>query len=242
VDRARYLELLATDGQLLQLAAGADLQALVPTCPGWTVSDLVSHVAQVYEHKIACIRLGGAAPDPWPPQWPQDQDHLTWLGDAHRRLLQLLTTVDLDSPSWTWWPQDQTAGFWVRRMAQETAIHRADAQGAFGEVTSVDTELAVDGIDELLALMLAGDWSDEPQTDSIGTTVVAASGQAWRIDMQPDRVTVNGDGSDSDARVAGAASDLLLWLWGRSSDASVLITGDRAVSRRLRERIAIATQ
>jgi hypothetical protein len=53
---------------------------------------------------------------------------------------------------------------------------------------------------------------------------------------------VNDADGDSDTGVIGAPSDLLLWLWGRSSDASVQISGDRAVSRQLRQRIALATQ
>ena len=220
----------------------ADLGAPVPTCPGWTVGDTVSHIAEVYEHKIACIRMGGEVPDPWPPPWPLDQDLMAWFVDAHQRLLDVLATVDPASPSWTWWPPDQTAGFWIRRMAQETAMHRVDVQGASGGVTSIDAELAVDGIDELLTMMLAGDWSDDVQPGSIGTTVVRVGDRAWRIVLLPDRVTVNDAGDDSDACVTGAASDLLLWLWGRSSDASVRVAGDRAVNRRLRERIALATQ
>ncbi|MGH3615867.1 MAG: hypothetical protein ACRDRK_25385 [Pseudonocardia sp.] len=33
-------------------------------------------------------------------------------------------------------------------MAQETAMHRVDVQGASGGVRSIDAELAVDGIEE----------------------------------------------------------------------------------------------
>jgi hypothetical protein len=34
------------------------------------------------------------------------------------------------------------------------------------------------GIDEVLVMMLAGDWSDDPQPGSSGTVVVAASNHA----------------------------------------------------------------
>jgi uncharacterized protein (TIGR03083 family) len=149
------------------------------------VGDTVSHIAEAYEHKIACIRLCSTAPDPWPPPWPSDQDRLAWFGDAHQRLLNVLKTVDPAAPSWTWWPPDQTAGFWVRRMAQETAIHRVDGQGASGGVTSVDAELAIDGIDELLLMMVAGDWSDDVQPGSVGTTVAEAGNRVWQIAMTP---------------------------------------------------------
>lgn len=81
--------------------------------------DVVEHVAEVYEHKIACIRLAGIRPDPWPPAWPQDRDPLAWFAAAHRRLLELLAATDPTTRSWTWWPPDQTAGFWLRRMARK---------------------------------------------------------------------------------------------------------------------------
>ena len=83
MDRLRYLELLDVDGRLLSTAAADDLRADVPACPGWTVGDVVRHTAEVYEHKIACIQLAGARPDPWPPRWPADRDPVTWFVEAH---------------------------------------------------------------------------------------------------------------------------------------------------------------
>ncbi len=35
---------------------------------------------------------------------------------------------------------------------------------------------------------------------------------------------------------------LLLWLWGRAPDAAVTATGDEGAVRRLRDRLALATQ
>ncbi len=228
MDRSRYLELLDADGQVLRRAAAQGLQAAVPP--------------SVYEHKIACIRLRGERPDPWPPPWPAGRDPLAWFADAHGRLLEVLSSTDPGAPSWTWWPPDQTAGFWVRRMAQETAVHRADMQSAFGAVTPIDAELAVDGVEEVLVMMLAGDWSDDVQAGSTGTIVVAAAGRAWQVRMSPDRVSVGDASGDAEAQVTGEPSDLLLWLWGRAPESVLRVTGDRAVARRLRERLALATQ
>ena len=55
--------------------------------------DLVTHVAQVYEHKIACTELG-TQPDPWPPAWPADRDDVVWLTDAHARLLAMFARTN----------------------------------------------------------------------------------------------------------------------------------------------------
>lgn len=242
MDRSRYLELLRSDGALLRDAAARDLDAKVPTCPGWAVRDAVAHTAEVYEHKLACIAAEGERPDPWPPSWPHDRDPLAWYADAHRRIVDVLDRTNPLAPSWTWWPGDQTAGFWVRRMAQETAVHRADVESAFGPITPVDAELAVDGVDEVLVMMLAGDWSTDPQPDLGGTVAVSTGGRTWVVSMAPESVTVTESSGDAEATVSGEPSDVLLWLWGRASDDVVTFGGDRDVARRFRERLVLATQ
>lgn len=127
-------------------------------------------------------------------------------------------------------------------MAQETAVHRADVESAFGAITPIDVELAIDGIDEVLTMMLAGDWSDAPQPGSSGTVVIATADQVWQVVMFADHITVGEATGDADARVTGEPSDLLLWLWGRSPDAMVQMDGDAVPIRRLRARLALATQ
>src|SRR5438034_4102763 len=96
-------------GTRLADAADQDLTADVPTCPGWSVTDLVNHVAEVYEHKIASTELQ-QAPDPWPPKWPADRDPVEWFRDAHGRLLAMFNAHEPTDPSPTWWPDDQTVG------------------------------------------------------------------------------------------------------------------------------------
>lgn len=238
MDRDRYLDLLRHDGALLRSAA-TDLDAPVPTCPGWTVRDAVEHTAEVYEHKVACIAAGGTRPQPWPPERPEGEDPLSRFDTAFARLVETLAATDPAAPSWTWWPEDQTAGFWVRRMAQETAVHRADVQSAAGTVTPVDAELAVDGVDEVLVMMLAGDWSTDAQPDLTGSARVTTGGRSWRVVMAPEQVDVTEDGGDAEATVSGEPSDVLLWLWGRAGDDAVRIEGDAS---RFRARLALATQ
>jgi uncharacterized protein (TIGR03083 family) len=243
MDAAGYLKHLAADGALLSRTATKDLSAPVPLCPGWDVRDAVRHTAEVYEHKMACIALGGARPDPWPPEWPADQDPIAWFDDAHRRLLETLRTTDPAAPSWTWWPDDQTAGFWVRRMAQETAVHRADVELAFGPPTPVDPELAVDGIDELLVLMLEGDWTGDEAPDLTGTMAVTTAGRTWTVTMTADRVVVEeGLAKGPEVTVSAQPSPLLLWLYGRAPDDVVGMSGDPRAAGRLRQRLALATQ
>jgi len=242
VERATFLSHLDSDSRLLAEAAARNVAAEVPHCPGWTVRQAVEHVAQVYEHKLAAIESRGSRPDPWPPAWPPDRDPLDWFADVRARLLDTLANTDPAQPSWTWWPPDQTAGFWVRRMAQETAVHRVDVEAATGAATPVDAELALDGVDEVLEMMLAGDWSADPQPDLIGTVQVGTDDRHWLVEMAPTEVTVHADGGKPEAAVTGEPSPLLLWLWGRASDAEVQVSGDRQAAGRLRKRLALATQ
>jgi uncharacterized protein (TIGR03083 family) len=242
MDYTTYVGHVQRDGQRLVDAASGSLSEEVPSCPGWNVSDLVSHVAQVYEHKMACTALG-RFPDPWPPEWPADRDPIEWFGDARRRLLEMFEANGPTTPSATWWPADQTVGFWARRMAHETAVHRTDAELAIGAPTPVDAELAVDGVEEVLLLMLAGDWSDEPDDAATGQRVaISTGGRTWDVTLGRESVSIAENGGAGDATLGGNPSDVLLWLWGRSPDERVRRSGDEQAIRLLRSRLVLATQ
>lgn len=242
MDYATYVGHVKEDGQRLAAAASGSLSEEVPSCPGWTVSDLVTHVAEVYEHKIACTALG-KAPDPWPPEWPADRDPIEWFGDAHGRLLEMFERSGPTTPSATWWPPDQTVGFWARRMAHETAVHRTDAELAIGKLTPVNAELAVDGVDEILVIMLAGDWSDDPDDAATGQRVaISTGGRRWGVTLEREAVSIDDDGGAGDATLGGDPSDVLLWLWGRSPDERGMRSGDEDALRLLRSRLVLATQ
>ncbi len=237
-----FVDHVRADGRTLADAADGNIDAAVPTCPGWSVRDLVVHIAQVYEHKIECTRLG-KAPDPWPPEWPQADDPVPWFRDAHARLLGMFETNDASSPSATWWPADQTVGFWARRMAHETAVHRVDAELARGASSPVDAALATDGVDEILHIMLAGDWSDDADDAMTGQRVaVETGGRMWQVVLDREAMTVtDGDGA-ADATLLGPPSDVLLWLWGREPDDRVEMSGDQEAHRLMRTRLLMATQ
>jgi uncharacterized protein (TIGR03083 family) len=236
----RYLAAIATDAERLITAARQDLDAPVSSCPGWLVSDVVEHLAVVYLHKIACTELL-QAPDPWPPEPPHD-DPIAWLGSARDELLTELESRGPDAPSYTWFPPDQTVGFWYRRMAHETAIHRVDVEHAVGTRTPVEPDLALDGIDEVLTLMLAGDWSHDPQPGPERSLALYAGERSWSVQLGPDRVTVAAPAADPDAiRISAEPSELLLWLWGRGTKSDIR-TNDPEAAQALRDRIALATQ
>lgn len=247
-----YVAHLRSDAARLAAVAAPRLTEPVPSCPGWDVAALVEHTAMVYQHKIACMRLGRRpAESDWPPEVPSG-DPVEWLRSSLDELVGELTSRGPDAPSYTWHPSDQTVGFWFRRMAQETAVHRVDGELAAHEVTPIDAALAADGVDELLVAFLSGacggGWADEPVPDASGRRVaVRTGGLSWLLTLQPAAVPVRrdptaADGAAADVTVTGEPHDLLLWLWGgRVSDDVVSVAGDRGVLPEFRARLDLVT-
>ena len=237
-----FMAQLEADGERIAEIAGRDLAADVPPCPGWTVHDAVLHTGSVYSHKVACMRLGRR---PEEGEWQLGPEDGAAVDDwFHRRLHELVGELQSrppDASAFTWYPDDQTVGFWIRRMAQETAVHRVDVESAFDDITPVDHDLAVDGIDEVLKLFLIFD-EEEAGFAGSGTVAVRTDDKWWRVHLLPDTTTLDEGPGPADATVSGDASELLLWLWGRRPDQAVHLEGDEAATRSLRERLVGATQ
>jgi len=155
MEYSRFLDCLAVDFARLRAVVPIRPTATVPSCPGWTVADLTRHVGEVYLHKTLAMREG-AEPDPWPPKELADEEPLALLDRAYTGLLAEFAVRKPEDPAGTWYAPDQTVGFWIRRMAQETVIHRIDAElGTRQPVAPVPADLAIDGIDELLKVFVA---------------------------------------------------------------------------------------
>lgn len=239
----RYLELLDADVEAL-LAASDDLSREVPSCPGWTVRDLLSHVIGVYRHKSEAMRTDAAPQAPAEGDWgtlAEGDDPRAVLREAYDALREHLTARDVAATTWTWWPAEQTVGFWVRRMAQETAVHRWDAEAALHGADAageIDDDLATDGVDELLG-WLRWDWTDVPQAAASGQRVLVSTGEhAWTVTLGETVVAVDGGAGEAGALLAGEPSAVLLELWGRPAH-GVATGGDAAALGLLRERLAM---
>jgi uncharacterized protein (TIGR03083 family) len=236
-----YLRLLRTDGLRLADVAGQDLEADVPTCPGWTVADVVLHTAEVYQHKLACMRLGRSPGDEYPGAPPAHVDALSWFSASLRELLHELRERGPSAASFTWFPPEQTTGFWYRRMAHETAVHRVDVESAAGTVTAVDRRLALDGIDEILRVILSDPDVATVTNNSRGSVAVRTGEHVWTIELGPGLVDARPRLGAADATITGEPSELLLWLWGRRPDSAVQISGDDSLVPALIERLRLAT-
>jgi uncharacterized protein (TIGR03083 family) len=240
-----FLTRLRSDAARISDIAGHDLAAEVPSCPGWTVRDAVLHTAEVYAHKVACMRLPGGPQqrEDWSHPPADGHDPVQWFRERFSELVDELEARGPQAPSYTWFEPDQTVGFWFRRMAQETAVHRVDVESAFGAAMPVAEDLAVDGIDEVLHLFLAYQSPDVgPDGPGRGTVAVRTGDHIWRSTLGPDDVALSRAPGPADAVVSGEPSELLLWLWGRRPDAAVSREGDRELLAGFRERLRIVTQ
>jgi uncharacterized protein (TIGR03083 family) len=253
MDHDRYLECLGADYARLRAVVPDHLDAPVPTCPGWTVADLTSHVGEVYLHKTAAMREG-AEPEPWPPPELAEEEPLALLERAYAELRAEFAAHQPDDPSGTWYKPDQRVAFWARRMAQETVIHRIDAElGAGQPVAPVPDDLAVDGCDELLKVFLAysvaewGRYFTDILAASPGRTyAVSTDGAAWQVRSGPGLLTVEDGATDADVTVtvSGPPTALLRWLWNRDTpgEPGVTVDGPPEAVQELRRCIVTATQ
>ncbi|MFC5924310.1 maleylpyruvate isomerase family mycothiol-dependent enzyme [Micromonospora vulcania] len=253
METARYLDCLADDFARLRAVATTDLTAAVPSCPGWTVADLTRHVGEVYLHKALAIQEGVEA-EPWPPAELAKEEPLALLDRAYAALLAEFAAHDPQDAAGSWYKPDRTVGFTIRRMAQETVIHRIDAELGVGvPVAPVPDDLAVDGADELLRVFVeycVTEWADsfsEILAASPGWTfAVRTNGAAWSVRTGPGVFSVTDGAADAaDVTVTGPPTALLRWLWGRESageSSGVTVHGPAEAVSQLRRLIEITTQ
>ncbi|MGY0232809.1 maleylpyruvate isomerase family mycothiol-dependent enzyme [Longispora urticae] len=237
-----YRDRLAADTARLT-AVATDLGARVPSCPDWTVEDLVRHVAMVYLHKVECLRLGHH-PEGWPPDL-STEPALAQLVRAHDELAAEFAGRAPEDPAYTWYGPDQSVGFWMRRMAQEAAVHRVDAELAAGQVTPVAADLAVDGIDEALTVFLAWtstEWPEDYTLVDAPAVEVSAGGRSWLVRPTTKGVLVEAGPGEAATTISWEPSDVLLWLWRRVGDDAVTVTGDPGGAATLRALMEAGTQ
>ncbi|MFE9775707.1 maleylpyruvate isomerase family mycothiol-dependent enzyme [Streptomyces sp. NPDC005931] len=143
------------------LTSGADLSATVPTCPAWTLEELVRHVGQALRWVELLVRTRATedvpidrVPGSEGPEARGDATALdAWLADSAASAVAALREAGPGTRVWSW-SGDLTAGFWARRMTHELVVHHADAVLAAGRpVEPVAADLAADAVDEWLEIV-----------------------------------------------------------------------------------------
>jgi uncharacterized protein (TIGR03083 family) len=252
-----YLAHVERDAARIAAMGRLGMEAAVPSCPGWTVADLIAHTGVVYAHKATIVGDGWIDEEPAPVD-PPDADILGWFELQAAEMLAVLAAANPKAPAATWHGPDQTVGFWRRRMAHESVIHRLDAELAHAAVTPIDAALAADGIDEILLIMMTGapDWSDTKSTDAVIAITERDGGKTWRLrageftgtsprgHRYVSEPTFFVDTSDDQvaASLEGEAGHLDAWLWGRGDLSALTVAGDPSLVARVRAVAADSTQ
>jgi uncharacterized protein (TIGR03083 family) len=241
VDTETYLRHLRGAGEAMADVAAGNLSVPVPTCPEFDLGGLLAHTGYVLRWISACAESGELARRP-PGDPPDDPE--VWHRDGLARALAVLGSVDPDAPCWSW-GSDQHCRFWIRRAAQELAVHSWDASNAVGVARPIDPALAADGIDELFGEFvarrgLAAEFGGEGQTMHLHATDTEgdAAGE-WLVRLGADAFDVTHEHAKADVAARGTASDLLLFLWGRVDPSALEVFGDAALLDRWRQRVRI---
>jgi uncharacterized protein (TIGR03083 family) len=247
VEIGQHIDALAREGAALARAVRkTGLSAEVPTCPEWTVRDLVRHTGYVHRWAATYVRdartsvLGDEEEDLAVGPIPDDAELLSWFGDGHAALVAALRAAPADLDCWHFLRAPSPLAFWARRQAHETAIHRADAEAAAGAIASVPSEFGVDGIDELLLCFYTRRGgrlrADQPCSLLVRTT---DTDDAWTVRIGPGDAVIRRGAEEADCTLRGPASQLYLALWNRRGHDDLDVRGDRAVLELWRERATV---
>jgi uncharacterized protein (TIGR03083 family) len=233
------------------VASAPSLDVQVPTCPEWTLFELVQHLG-VGCHRWAAIVAAGPADAPpagstWEgaPVAPRERKALlAWLAASAQELLGALREAGPDRGCWAWWGDSQspqTCFAVARHQLQEIAVHTYDAQVTLGAPQPLPDEAALDGVEEFQFTCCATTvaWPHEPAVVDYHAT----EGRSWRLWLSGEgariaRRSAPGilpataaaeDPDPADASAWGTASGLVLAFYGRTPLDSLKLVGDRRI-------------
>jgi uncharacterized protein (TIGR03083 family) len=239
-----YIDALDAEGLLLLGIAEARIfDAAIPFCPGWALSELITHLGYIY--RWVTVIVGDARPEPPGRQEcteledPDPGDHagtLRRLRSAHTALVRVLRQAPPELACWTIWAAPSARTFWARRMLHETLIHRVDAQNAGAAATSggddLETSIAADGVDEMIC-GFARRYTKTLRSRQPATLAFTAidTGQQWWAQISSDAPQFGRGTSPAaaDTEVRAHSGELLLLLWNRRHCDGLAVEGRTSV-------------
>nr|WP_218889615.1 maleylpyruvate isomerase N-terminal domain-containing protein [Saccharopolyspora hordei] len=243
------LDLLGIEAQLL-IAATHDAHPDQPvwSASGRTLGETVRHLGDLCEDALSW--LGSSEVErPWElPERPELREVTNRFAVRLAALLAEFGSRPPHDPCPTWWPEQHEVRFWVRRMLHATTVHRVDVQTAAGvERTAIETDVAVDGVDEVLRVWFAHRLHALGITASHACSVgVHVAGRNWLVtaDERSTAVVSSDDVATTtpDAVVSGDPAAVYLWTWGRLPNRAVEISGDPDAVAQLWGLLQLATR
>ncbi|MCG2620427.1 maleylpyruvate isomerase N-terminal domain-containing protein [Arthrobacter sp. I2-34] len=266
---ATYLHWLGSAaGRLEANARQAGLEAPVPTCPGWTVRDLLVHQGMV--HRWATANIAGSAAAGLPAGLAADEvarraeaagyaaaDLPGWFRSGSDALAAALAGAPADLAAMVFL-RDAPAPreFWARRQAHETAIHAVDALAAvlgrtpLADESGIGPAQALDGVDELLCGFLPRRRTQLRTEGPVLVHIRAVDGpgpdtgsgpSAWNVQLgqEPPRTERAAAVPDrADAIISAAPAALYLGLWNRGGELEA--GGDAGVLQLWRQQMRVS--
>jgi uncharacterized protein (TIGR03083 family) len=190
----------------------------VPTCPGWKLRQLLTHVGRGdrwaativrdrAEERVDIRTVAGGKP-------PAD-DPVGWLADSARVLVDAVAATGADVPVWTF-TGPKPAAWWIRRRLHEATVHRADAAIALGVPFAIEPGLAADGVSEWLDIVASRPVPDGGPALADGATLhlhatddgLGSNGE-WLVRSVDGRVAWEHGHGKGAVAVRGRAADLL---------------------------------
>ncbi|KJK48002.1 hypothetical protein UK23_18290 [Lentzea aerocolonigenes] len=230
---------------------GSDLGVQVPSCPDWTVNQLVRHVGFAVRWADEMIRSRS-------PEIPFDRNNAMnvssyagekaatlgpWLVEGAASLSAALEAVSPDEMIAV------LAGHpgprvWSRRMTHELVMHRWDAENALGVPFELDPEVASDTLIEWTAMALPYAFQRWPeQTQPLvgpGHTVHLHATDAdveLVIDLTAEKPVVREGHEKAAVALRGPVVELVLAVYRRRPVEGLEVFGDRELLAELLERV-----
>ncbi len=225
------INLIDEDSTGLADAAEHNLDVPVPSCPGWSMADLVWHLFEV-QHFWGQLVAGGLTDRSQVPALARPGDDRLVAGfRAHAsRFVTVLQAADPSTPVWTWSPQ-QDAAFVIRHQVQEAAVHHWDGEHAIGRELTIDPDAATDAIEEFLTFSTGRRATGSPELGGPIALIATDTPARWTLRETPDGEIswLAGEPAAGATILRARASDLLLWLYRRVPPAEVSGDPDRLV-------------
>ncbi len=230
---ARYMDAISDEAsRFLEVAAVAQPFA-IPTCPGWTSIDLEHHLASCFRYWSLQVVAGD----------PESEVHETIALHSEAidsgfelaldRLLGDLTSAGETASCWNWSDTDFDVLWVARHMAITTAIHRVDVELARSLPASIDSELAIDGLDETFSVQFRNLLPKSVLSTMVGSLCLISSDvdAAWSISVERGKIRLRNKRGPASVALVGSASDLLQFVRNRVDLDQFSVTGDVAVAK-----------
>lgn len=245
------------EGEALLGAVRDDVDAPVPSCPGWDARRLLAHVGRVHRQVAGILTTRAQVPPADKPP-SAGADVVGYYAESLAMVADALAATEPGADVWTWGTGGASgATWWARRVAYETLVHRADAELAAGRRPTGPTgpavgegaavsgpELSADAVDEFFDVMLPRQWQRGAMAGLSGTlhlhaTDLDGAGGEWLVTLTESAAGVQHVHAKGDAALRGPAHDLLLVLYNRLSADAVQAHGDEGLLARWREATAV---